>query len=39
LIIKVLGPLTPDLKDLMRKNPDYEGVNFGDSKKIYDARR
>ena len=33
LIIKVLGPLTPDLKDLMRKNPDYEGVNFGDSKK------
>lgn len=34
LIMKVLGPLTPELKELFSKNPDFAGINFPDSKRF-----
>ena len=34
LTMKIQGPLTPDLKDLMEKNPDYRGASFKDIKNF-----
>lgn len=37
LIMKVLGPLTNDLKELMAKNKDFKGIGFPDMKKYMTA--
>jgi serine/threonine protein kinase len=32
--MKILGPLGPDLKDLMDRNKDFKGINFPELKKL-----